>query len=858
MAVAPDSQHKLHSGDSYIFLKTSEASTGLSWHIHFWLGKDTTADESGVAAYKSVELDDVLGGVPVQHRECQGHESALFLSYFKATGLQYLEGGVASGFHEVKRDEYETTLFQVKGKRTVRVSQVPLQASSLSVDDVYVLDAGLELYVYSGKNANRLEKAKALEFVRATREDRGGRANITFIDEEPDNAAFWEALGGFSEVTRSAESDEHHENEAKKSTTVLRVSDSSDDLQVEDVTPSSGVLTKDILKSEDAFIIDVGNEVYVWVGQDASDNERKDALIIAVNYLKKQGRPAHTPITRVVEQGETPVFTALFKSWTEPKVLEFGYQPSHGVAQTQTDKPVDVKALVLNRAKSEEDIGVDVSGDGEHDVKVWRIEDLEKVEVPKAQYGHFFGGDSYIVLHTIKPSSGKPSQVIYFWQGRDSTTDEKAASAILSAFLDDSLGGTPVQVRVVQGKEPAHFRALFKGTMIVHAGGKASGFANREDEDWYDTDGVSLYQIKGITEENTLAVQVDEKAASLSSGDAFVLETPNSVYVWQGTGSSPAEREIAANIASILKKTREVEVVAEGDESDEFWEFLGGKTEYAKTKASFEAPHEPRLFQCSNAYGYFDAHEIVNFAQDDLNTEDVFLLDTYTTLYVWIGCGANDQERREAMSLAEKYLAIAKSDGRGEGTPIVAVHCNNEPLLFTGNFLAWDDDFFTKSEFLDPYEARLKKLKEEKEKNAPKDLPGTITNEQFREKEASPAPAPVAARAVPVLPTESPVPKVAPISPKAAPAPTPAPVSPKAAPVSLNAAPSSPAKATGSAGETFSYEQLKEGVEGIDITQKESYLTDAEFATVMGMSKSEYAGLPKWKQQAKKKDVGLF
>lgn len=47
-------------------------------------------DEAGTAAYKTVELDDVLNGAAVQHREVQGEESSQFRGYFDKTGSYFL------------------------------------------------------------------------------------------------------------------------------------------------------------------------------------------------------------------------------------------------------------------------------------------------------------------------------------------------------------------------------------------------------------------------------------------------------------------------------------------------------------------------------------------------------------------------------------------------------------------------------------------------------------------------------------------------------------------------------------------------------------------------------------------------
>ena len=107
--------------------------------MHFWIGESSSQDAYGVAAYKTVELDDLLGGDPIQHRQTMGHESALFLSYFP-NGLQLMSGGIASGFRHVETqgDVANPHLFQVQriGRKT-RLFEVMANVSSLNTGDWY-------------------------------------------------------------------------------------------------------------------------------------------------------------------------------------------------------------------------------------------------------------------------------------------------------------------------------------------------------------------------------------------------------------------------------------------------------------------------------------------------------------------------------------------------------------------------------------------------------------------------------------------------------------------------------------------------------------------------------------------------
>lgn len=162
--------------------KEDKKSGALSWDVHFWLGLETTQDEAGSAAILTVQLDDLLGGGPVQHREVQEHESAMFLSYFK-NSIRYRAGGAASGFHHVATNaEGEKRLFHVKGKRNVRVREVGLSFSNMNKGDCFILDAGREIYVYVGQKSKRVEKLKAISAANQIRDqDHNGRAQVHIV-----------------------------------------------------------------------------------------------------------------------------------------------------------------------------------------------------------------------------------------------------------------------------------------------------------------------------------------------------------------------------------------------------------------------------------------------------------------------------------------------------------------------------------------------------------------------------------------------------------------------------------------------------------------------------------------------------
>jgi len=297
---------KFYTGDAYIVLHTykEEGKQSFKYNVHFWLGADCTQDEYGTAAYKTVELDDFFGGAPVQYREVQGNESAEFLGLFKTIHL--LKGGIESGFKHVKPEEYKPRLLHIKGvKDHVRVAEVKLDWKSLNDGDVFILDNGLEVFQWNGSKGGIFEKRKAQDVTAQIREERQGKAKVTIIDGLEDNAAFWKLLGG--KPTKEQLPKETPDDEKKTHTKVLQqLSDSTGQLKLTEV--ATGTFKKSQLKSDDVFIVDLGNELIVWVGKGASKKERALAIQYAGLYLKHAKRPFGTPIVRIAEGQESAGF----------------------------------------------------------------------------------------------------------------------------------------------------------------------------------------------------------------------------------------------------------------------------------------------------------------------------------------------------------------------------------------------------------------------------------------------------------------------------------------------------------------------------------------------------------------------
>lgn len=74
-------------------------------------------------------------------------------------------------------------------------------------------------------------------------------------------------------------------------------------------------MTKEMLDTKDAFILELNKQVIIWVGRQANDEEKKNALAIGKGLVKAHNKPKGTRVMRIVEKAEDAYFKSFFNGF---------------------------------------------------------------------------------------------------------------------------------------------------------------------------------------------------------------------------------------------------------------------------------------------------------------------------------------------------------------------------------------------------------------------------------------------------------------------------------------------------------------------------------------------------------------
>ncbi|KAJ7546195.1 hypothetical protein O6H91_08G029400 [Diphasiastrum complanatum] len=896
----PKSGHgRFYSRDSYIILKTTALKSGILHHdIHFWLGKDTTQDTEGTASMKSVELDAALGGRAVQHREVQGHETDKFLTYFRPCIIP-LQGSFSSGYIKIEAQKHETRLFMSKGKRVVRVTEVPFARSSLTHEDIFILDTKSKIFQFNGVKSNIHERAKALDAVQYIEHNyHEGKCDIAIVEDgklvaDADTGEFWAQFGGYAPIPRKGAVED--DSQAELGSTMFLLVDG----KLKEV--GSSPFKRETLRTEKCYILDCGAEIYVWAGRETSLDERKNAMLAAEDHITNT-KTSHTHLTRVIEGFEPWTFKSNFDVWPSSTGTAVSEEGRGKVAALLKQQGFNVKGLIKAAPPAKEVVPPLLDNSGKLKLQVWRVMGDSKTQIFAEEHGKFYSGDCYIVLYTY-PGDRKEDYLLCSWFGKHSTEKDQAVASSLAGAMTDSMRGRPILARIIEGKEPAQFIALFQ-KLIILKGGHSPGYKDMiatkgiEDETYSETS-VALFHVHGTSFHNAHAVQVNAVATSLNSSYSFILQTETSLLLWYGTFGTQEEQQVAAHLATFLKPDTTAKSLKEGSEPSSFWSALGGKSEYPSQREAKEAEKDPRLFVCTSMTDTLEVIEVFNYTQDDLVGDDVLILCTYGEVFIWIGQATSSREKKQGFSYGQKYLERASQlEGISQDIPIYKILEGCEPSFFTCYF-TWDatkntvitNSFDRKLALLqgrpipivEPLQRRLSSSLEKIDNAASKSsrrIERGIENARRAHRKS----------AVSALTSIFNLSTIADNSMN-----SPSQISPAASTDSRSTYNGADEKfslslevssaisedilkvdveekdtepvSTMEIDETqkhatFPYERLKAGaknpISGIDITRRESYLSPSDFQKIFYMDRTQFDELPKWKQDKFKKAVDLF
>ncbi|XP_070694342.1 advillin [Pempheris klunzingeri] len=312
MPVDPQWYRYFYGGDCYLILYTYLVNNKKCYLLYVWQGRHATQDELAASAFHAVDLDQRYGGEPVQVRITMGKEPRHFMAIFKGK-MVIFEGGTSR--RGSSDPEPPIRLFQVHGfdPSNTKAIEVPALATSLNSNDVFLLKSQSGVYLWCGKGSSGDERAMAKE-VSSVIGQNSQRDSEEIVAEGQEPIEFWELLGGkapYANDKRLQQTVTDHQPR------LFECSNKTGRFIVTEVTQ----FTQDDLNEDDVMLLDTWDQVFLWIGKEANEVERKEAVATSQEYLRSHpgARDPDTPILSIKQGFEPPTFTGWFTAWDPSK-----------------------------------------------------------------------------------------------------------------------------------------------------------------------------------------------------------------------------------------------------------------------------------------------------------------------------------------------------------------------------------------------------------------------------------------------------------------------------------------------------------------------------------------------------------
>ncbi|XP_037084357.1 gelsolin-like [Pollicipes pollicipes] len=305
------------SSDCYVVQYCYRVAGRERYIVYYWLGTASDEEARAVASQKAAELDGKVGGRAVLVRIVQSREPPHFVAMFGGV-IVVRDGGAAAAAGDAEAygearsateaddralgDAYLLQIASV-GPHGARACEVPRCAASLHSNDAFVLSTSACVFAWCGRGSGEQER----EAARAVAHQLDPHPVV--VDEAEEPAPFWEALGGRGEYS-------HEPRAASRPRMPPRLFHCSSPLgrfRVEEVVD----FDQADLGEDDVMLLDTWDAVFVWLSVRANRAERRRSETVALEYLRSDpaGRGTDTPVYRVHQQAEPPIFTGCFAEW---------------------------------------------------------------------------------------------------------------------------------------------------------------------------------------------------------------------------------------------------------------------------------------------------------------------------------------------------------------------------------------------------------------------------------------------------------------------------------------------------------------------------------------------------------------